>query len=411
MTYLDILALLVTLTALVGYLNERYVRLPPTTGITLGGMLLSVALIGLGRLGFHERAWAESLVQAIPFDRLLMQGLLGILLFAGALHVDARRMLRQRRPILVLAVLGTLLSTAIVAGVIYGVARALGMPLSFGYALLFGALISPTDPVAVLGLLKRARVSRDLEMLIAGESLFNDGVGVVVFTLVLELVAGGQAAGWGAGATLFLREAVGGVLFGFALGWLAFQLLKRVDNYTVEILITLATVIGGYALASRLHTSGPLAVVVAGIVVGNPGRALAMSDTTRDHLDTFWMVLDELLNAILFLLIGLEMLVLEISRTTVLAALAAVPVVLLARGASVALPIQALRLRSRFAPYTVRILTWGGVRGGIAIALALSIPPTPQRTLVLVMTYGVVVFSILVQGLTLERVARRAAAA
>ena len=264
----------------------------------------------------------------------------------------------------------------------------------------------------MLGILKRMNAPKRLEVLISGESLFNDGVGVVVFTMIAGLALGeGHAEPTAAGAAgLFLREAVGGVAYGLLLGWTAFQLLRRIDNYTVEILITLAVVTGGYALAGRLHTSGPIAIVVAGILVGNPGRRFAMSEVTRGHLDTFWLVVDEALNAVLFVLIGLEVLVLRLTGPFLAAGLAAIPVVLAARAVSVGAPIGALRLRVPFLPYTVRTMTWGGLRGGIAVALALSLPASPARDLIVVMTYAVVVFSILVQGLTVAPLARRATA-
>ena len=410
MSPIEIVATLVTLTALAGYLNERFIRLPPTIGVTLGGLLVSLVLVALGTVGFDGRNRAAAVLATIPFDRLLMEGLLGVLLFAGALHIDVRQLMRQKWPILLLSTVGILISTFVVGTLVYGVARALSLPLSYSFALLFGALISPTDPVAVLSLLKRARVSRELEVVISGESLFNDGVGVVVFVLVASLTAGGHVPTFAEGVRIFLHQAVGGILFGLALGWVGFELLRRVDHFTVEIMLTLALVVGGYTLAGRLHTSGPLAIVVAGIVVGNPGRAYAMSGNTWAHLDTFWLVLDEMLNAILFMLIGLEVLALPLSGRFLLAAGLAVAATLLARWVSVVIPLRLMHRRWRFAPYTVRILTWGGLRGGIAIALALSLPASPERALVLVMTYAVVVFSILVQGLTIESLALRAAA-
>lgn len=412
MTLFEVLAILITLTALIGFVNERYIGLPPTIGVLLGGLLVSLAIVLLVKLGLTGEDFAARLLGQIDFDALVMQGMLSFLLFAGALHINLDELMEQKWSILLLATLGTLLSTLLVGGAMHGVLGALGLPIPLAWAFLFGALISPTDPIAVLGILKRMHAPKRLEVLISGESLFNDGVGVVVFTMIAGLALGGAHAEPTAGgaAGLFLREAVGGVAYGLLLGLVAFELLRRVDNYTVEILITLALVTGGYALAGRLHTSGPLAVVVAGILVGNPGRRFAMSEVTREHLDTFWLVVDEALNAVLFVLIGLEVLVLRLTPPFLAAGLAAIPVVLAARAASVGAPIGLLRLRVPFVPYTVRTMTWGGLRGGIAIALALSLPAVPARDLIVVMTYAVVVFSILVQGLTVAPLARRAAA-
>jgi CPA1 family monovalent cation:H+ antiporter len=287
----------------------------------------------------------------------------------------------------------------------------LGLPLSYLWCLLFGALISPTDPIAVLGILKHARVPKGLEIQIAGESLFNDGIGVVVFLVLLGIVVGGQQPSFGHIGLVFLREAVGGALIGLGLGWVTFRLLKSVDNYQVEVLLTLALVTGGYALASAVHTSGPIAIVCAGVLIGNHGRRYAMSETTRAHLDMFWELVDEIFNAVLFVLIGFEVLVLTFSRNLLLAGLLAIPTLLFARWVSVGLPVLVLGRWQKFSRGTVAILTWGGLRGGISVALALSLPASPQREVVLAMTYVLVVFSILCQGLTIGRLARRVAGA
>lgn len=408
MTLFEIFALLITLTALLGYLNERFVKLPTTIGVTLGGLVLSLALVGLNSFGYDAAGWAERVLTEVDFDSLLMGGLLSFLLFAGALHINVNELLQERWTILILATVGIVVSTFLIGTAVFWMLALLGIPIPYIYALLFGAVVSPTDPIAVLGLLKRANAPKSLEVLISGESLFNDGVGVVVFAIILSIAAGGGEIAAAEVGVLFLEEAVGGVLYGLVLGWLAYALLRRVDNYTIEILITLAVVTGGYALAGRLHTSGPLAVVVAGIMIGNKGRLFAMSERTREHLDTFWLVVDETLNAILFVLIGLEVLILRVAPGYVVAGVLAIPIALAARAIAVGVPIGLLRLRREFIPYTIRIMTWGGLRGGIAIALALSVPPSPQRDLLIVMTYAVVVFSILVQGLTVAPLARRA---
>jgi len=272
---------------------------------------------------------------------------------------------------------------------------------------LLGALISPTDPIAVLGILKSINVPKSLETKIAGESLFNDGIGVVLFIVLHEIVIGGQQPTVSHVGLIFLEEAAGGALVGLVLGWVTYRLLKSVDNYQVEVLLTLALVMGGYALASAMHTSGPIAIVCAGLLIGNHGRSFAMSDTTRHHLDTFWELVDEILNALLFVLIGLEVLVLTFTRSLLFAGMLAIPVILLARWLSVGLPVWVLRHWRKFTPGAIRIMTWGGLRGGISVALALSLPPGRERVVILAITYVIVIFSILGQGLTLKRLVTR----
>lgn len=400
-------AVLTSLTALFAYLNARFIRLPAPVGSLLVSLVLSLGVVFFGSTALEGSA--ANFLQRLDFDSLVLQGLLSFLLFAGALNVNLDDLNRLKWPILTLATLGLLLSTFVVGTLIYALLGALGLSLPYGYALLFGALISPTDPIAVLAILKQAGVSETTETLITGESLFNDGVGVVIFSVILGTVAAGEHGGGGVSGALvlFAQEAAGGLLFGLVVGYTAYLLLKSIDNYTVEVLITLAVVTGGYALAQALHTSGPLAVVVAGLFIGNRGRLLAMSEKTREHLDTFWELIDEILNAVLFVLIGLEVVVLAFSQSYLWAALLAIPIVLGARLLGVGLPISLFRLRRTFLPYTVRVMVWGGLRGGISIALALSLPVSPERDLIIAMTYGVVVFSVLVQGLTVGRVARR----
>lgn len=407
MTVFDAAAVLVTATALFAFVNARFLKLPTPIGVTLSALVLSLGLVLFGGAG--AMAWAESLLRMLDFDDLVMHGLLAFLLFAGALFVDLDDLNRQRGPILLLATIGIVLSTFLVGALAWLVLGWLSLDLPFAYALLFGALISPTDPIAVLAILKKVGVPKDTETLITGESLFNDGVGVVVFTVILGLVAGGGHGGSGVAdvARLFAQEALGGIVFGMALGFGGYLLLRQVDDYTTEILLTLAIVTGGYGAALALHTSGPLAVVVAGLFIGNRGRLLAMSDHTREHIDTFWELADELINALLFVLIGLEVLVIRFTTLSLEAALLAIPLVLAVRLVSVSVPIGLFRLRRDFLPYTTRLLVWGGLRGGISIALALSIPEGPERDLILTMTYGVVVFSILVQGTSVGALARR----
>jgi CPA1 family monovalent cation:H+ antiporter len=405
---LDVAALLVSLTALLSWLNHRFVRLPGTIGVMAIALLLSLGLIGLGRLGFAGiQGQVEALVASVDFSTVLMQGMLSLLLFAGSLHVDLGELTSRRLPIAVLATAGVLLSTAVVGATAWAVLSALGLPLRFVDCLVFGALISPTDPIAVMGILKSARAPRGLEIKITGESLFNDGVGVVVFVVLLGLAQGTRPASPGGIALLFAEEAVGGIAFGLAVGYLTYLMLRSVDNYQVEVLLTLGLVFGGNALAQRIHVSGPLAMVAAGLLVGNHGRLFAMSETTRRHLDTFWELIDEILNAVLFLLIGLELLVLDFLPGTLLASALMIAGVLFARLVSVGLPVLFLRRVTEISPHAVKILTWAGVRGGISVALALSLPAGPARHVFLPMTYVIVLFSILVQGLTLGRVVRR----
>ena len=408
MTTFQIIAILITLTALFSYFNYRYIKLPTTIGVMLIALLASLGLIGLAALGLPGiRETATRIVGSIDFDQTLMQGMLSFLLFAGALHINLNDLAENKWPIAVLSIGGVILATALFGTMIYFLLNTLGLELRFVYCLLFGALISPTDPIAVLATLKKAKVPKNLEVTIAGESLFNDGVGVVAFILLGEIALSGQKVSAGHIGMLFLEEAVGGAVFGLVAGWVAFRLLRSVDNYHVEVLLTLALVAGGYALASALHLSGPIAIVVAGVLIGNHGRRLAMSERTRHNLDMFWELIDEILNSLLFLLIGLEVLLLAFTERLLLAGLAAVPLLLLARWASVALPVTLMRRWHKLGRGAVAVMTWGGLRGGISVALALSLPPGKERELVLAVTYVLVVFSILVQGPTMNRLIRR----
>jgi CPA1 family monovalent cation:H+ antiporter len=408
MTAFQIIAILITLTALFSYFNHRFIKLPTTIGVMLIALVASLVLIGLAALGLPGiRESATRIVASIEFDETLMQGMLSFLLFAGALHINLNDLADNKWPIAVLSIGGVVLSTLIFGTLIYFVLTGLGLGLGFTYCLLFGTLISPTDPIAVLATLKRAEVRKNLEVTIAGESLFNDGVGVVAFIILGEVALSGQRISAGHVGMLFLQEAVGGAGFGLVIGWIAYRLLKSVDNYHVEILLTLALVTGGYALAAALHLSGPIAIVVAGVLIGNHGRRFAMSEQTRHNLDMFWELIDEILNALLFLFIGLEVLLLAFTGRLLLVGLAAVPVLLLARWTSVALPVALMRSRHSLGRGAVAIMTWGGLRGGISVALALSLPPGKERELVLAVTYVLVVFSILIQGPTMNRLIRR----
>ena len=406
MSLLDTAAVFIVITALLAYLNKRFLRLPTAIGVMVAALLLSLALLGLDAAGvdFGLRGREESLLRSVDFSTVLMQGMLSMLLFAGALHVDLGRLRMYRWQVAALAVGSTLLSTALVGIAAWMVFAWLGIDLSLLYCLLFGALISPTDPIAVMGVLKRAGAPENLELVIAGESLFNDGVGVVVFSLLLGVALSGVVPTAGDSALLLLQEAGGGLLFGAVLGYATFRLLKSIDSYEVEVLLTLAVVTGGYALARRLHVSGPLAMVVTGVIVGNRGRAVAMSDLTRRYVDLFWELIDEILNAVLFVLIGMEVVLVSFSPGTLVAAAAAIALTLSARALTVGVPVTLMRRLFKLPPGAGWVLTWGGLRGGISVALALSLPPGPERDIVLALTYCVVVFSILGQGLTLGRV-------
>jgi len=407
---LDIAAICLVITALLAYLNHRFVGLPTAIGVMAAALVLSLSLVGLSALGVAGELlqYERSLLRSIDFSDVLMQGMLSLLLFAGALHVDLSELRSLRWPVVALAVLGTLLSTVVVGYAMWVALPLVGLHLPLPYCLLFGALISPTDPIAVMGILKSAGAPKELELLIAGESLFNDGVGVVIFSLLLGMLTSGVTPTLGQGLGLLLHEAGGGLLFGFAIGYVTFRLLKSVDNYQVEVLLTLAAVMGGYALASRLHVSGPLAMVVAGLMIGNHGRELAMSDTTRRYLDMFWELIDEILNAVLFVLIGMEVLLVVFSATELVAAGVAILVTLLARLLTVGFPVTLLRRAFNLPRGSWKVLTWGGLRGGISVALALSLPIGPEGDTVVALTYCVVVFSILVQGLSIGYVTRRA---
>jgi CPA1 family monovalent cation:H+ antiporter len=407
MSLFDILAVLITLSAVFSYLNHRYIRLPTTIGIMLIALLMSLSLIVAGKWGVGLEQQARLLLASIDFNQALLHGMLSFLLFAGALHVNLSDLAQQKWIIGSLATFGVVASTLLVGTSTWFILGFLEVQMPWIYCLLFGALISPTDPIAVLGILKTAKIPKSLETKIAGESLFNDGVGVVVFLVLLEIVTGGQEVMAGDVVLLLLTETGGGVLFGLAIGWVAYQMLKSVDNYQVEVLITLALVTGGYSLAGHLHVSGPIAIVVTGLLIGNHGRLMAMSEITCAHLDTFWELVDEILNAVLFVLIGLEILVLPLSGPALLAGIAAIPLVLASRLVSVGVPVLLLRPFLEFSPRVVRILTWGGLRGGISVALALSLPEGPARDLFLPVTYTVVVFSVVVQGLTIGRLVKK----
>ncbi len=409
LSLLEIGALLLGLSALFGWVNARFVRLPPTIALLLMALLTSLVLIAFDTMvpSSTMREDFTAAIAQIDFFDTLMHGMLAFLLFAGALHVDMSELRDVRWPVGVLATVGVVLSTVFVGTGFWLLTKTVGVELPFIWALVFGALISPTDPIAVLSLLKSINIPSRLEMKIAGESLFNDGVGVVLFTVLLALAVRGGTPDLVHAAELFVIEAVGGVALGLIAGLVAVYAMRAIDDYPIEIMLSLALVTGVYAISIRLHTSGPLAVVVAGLLIGNRGVATAMSEVTRKHLFQFWEVIDELLNSVLFLLIGFEILVIGIAPSLAVPAAAAIPLVLAARLFAVSIPLSVLRLRHTFTRGSVPILTWGGLRGGISVALALSIPQNSFREEILVATYAVVVFSIVVQGLTIPSLIRR----
>jgi len=413
----SLLSILISLAAVSSFVNHRYIKLPTTIGVMLVALVASLTLIIAGPYAGGFREHAAALVSQIDFDQVVLHGMLAFLLFAGSIHVQLEDLGREWLTISSLAIPGMLVSTSIVGGLTWLVLGWLGLGIPVMHAMLFGALISPTDPIAVLGIMKSVSAPRQLEIQVAGESLFNDGLGVVVFLVLLELaglggIHGSEAAAplsIGAGTVgMLLLKAVGGALaLGLAAGIVTYQMLKRVDNYQVEVLLTLALAMGIYALANALHLSAPIAVVVAGLFVGNQGRAFAMTEKTREHVDTFWELVDEILNVVLFLLIGLELLVLPIERRWLVAGFLAIPIVLAARWLSVAGIIGPLRWTSTQSKGAIPILAWGGLRGAISVAMALSLPTNDSRSLLLTLTYFVVVFSILVQGLTVGWVIRK----
>ncbi|NVJ66633.1 MAG: sodium:proton antiporter [Gammaproteobacteria bacterium] len=408
MTLFQIIALVLSLTAVFSYINYRFIKLPITIGVMLLSLVFSLILILLSNFGVNLHEKAETILSQIDFNQTLMHGMLSFLLFAGALHVNINDLRKQKWVIGTLATIGVITSTFLTGTAAYYILNFLGIEISYIYALIFGALISPTDPIAVLGILKLVGAPKTLETKITGESLFNDGVGVVVFIVLVGIATSGADISAASVVGLFATEALGGLFFGFGLGFIGYWMLKTIDNYQVEVLITLGLVTGGYALAGALHLSAPIAIVVAGLMIGNHGRLFAMSDQTRKRLDNFWELVDEILNAVLFLLIGLEVIILTFTGQYLLAGVIMIFVVLLSRLISIGMPIQILKQFRDFTPYVVTIMTWGGLRGGISVALALSLPAVPAREPILVITYCIVVFSILVQGLTVKKVLKLA---
>ncbi|RYZ56808.1 MAG: sodium:proton antiporter, partial [Proteobacteria bacterium] len=375
----NLIAILTTAAAAFAYLNARFIKLPMAVGLMALSVTFSLVLVALNAVGIGHQfaATTVKMLHSLDFSTTVMQGMLCFLLFAGALHVEIEDLKAERLPIAMLATVGVLISTLVVGGLVYCAGKLMGLDVPFAYALLFGALISPTDPVAVLSILKTVKVSRGIEIKITGESLFNDGAGIVLFLAILDYIRAPADASLQMVSALVLQEVVGGIVMGLVVGYGVFLLLRKVDDYRVEVLMTLSLVTGLNALSAQLHTSGPLAVVVAGLLIGNHGKKLAMSNASIERLDDFWELIDELINALLFVLIGLELMVLSFSGISLAFGFVAIPVVLMARFVSVAIPITLLQKFREFSPRAKRILWWGGLRGGISVALALQIPESP----------------------------------
>ncbi|WP_367107211.1 cation:proton antiporter [uncultured Psychrobacter sp.] len=407
LTVLEISAIFLSITAVLSYVNHRFIGLPTTIGVMVISILLSIGAIFLGFLGFDELIDYEvSLLEQLDFTEVLLDGMLSMLLFAAALHVNIGDLRRYKLPIGILACIGTIVSAVLIATTLYFMLPLLDFGLPFIWCLLFGALISPTDPIAVMGILASAGAPKSLETVIAGESLFNDGIGVVIFVLLLGILSSGDIPTANYVAHTLAVEAGGGIVFGLVLGGILYYMIKSIDSYQEEVLLTLAGVIGGYALASHWHLSGPLAMVMMGLMVGNRGRALAMSDKTRHYIDLFWELIDEILNAILFVLIGLEIVMIAYSGNLFIAGGLTIVIALLARFIVVGMTTKTFSRQLDLPEGAWKVLTWGGLRGGISVALVLQLPTGDERDVLLSLTYAVVIFSILVQGLSIGKVAK-----
>jgi len=407
MTPYTIFSILTVVATLFAYINFRFIKLPASIGLMLLALLSSFAIIGVGILSPNFSKAIKEILYLFDFSELLMGSMLSFMLFAGAIHIKLDQLKQEKLSVIMFSTISVVISTFIIGIIIYYLTGLFNIQTNFIYCLLFGALISPTDPIAVLGILKDAKISKSLEMKIAGESLFNDGVAVVIFITILQVAQTPDNIYFSDVVILFLREAGGGIILGLTIGYIGFVLMRSIDNYKVEVLITLAVVMGGYTFANFLHISGPLAMVAAGIIIGNQGKELAMSETTIQYIDNFWEMIDETLNAILFVLIGLELLIIHFIPSYIFIGLITIVVVLITRYISVFLPAQIIKLKEEITHRTVIIMTWGGLRGGISIALALSIKPEMQKDLWVALTYFVVSFSILVQGLTVGKVAKK----
>jgi CPA1 family monovalent cation:H+ antiporter len=407
MNLFHLFSILIVLSAGFAYINFRVLKLPNAIGLMLVSLIFSFFIL---IMGYYFPAFKDNIalkMNSINFSELLLESMLSFMLFAGAIHIKFKDLNNEKLSILLFSTISVLISTFIIGFASYYLLNYMGIPVQLIHAMLFGALISPTDPIAVLSILKSAGVSKSLETKIAGESLFNDGVAVVVFITILKLAKPGTDLNISSILLLFGQEAIGGLVLGIVVGYIGYKLIASIDNYQVEVLITLAIVMGGYTLAHYTHVSGPLAMVAAGLITGNHGKSLGMSDITAEYVDKFWELIDEILNALLFVLIGLELLIIQTNQKIVFAAIIILFITLVTRYISVYIPSIAVRLKERINQKTILILTWGGLRGGISIALALSINPEYNKNIWVTITYVIVCFSILVQGMTIGKFAQK----
>jgi monovalent cation:H+ antiporter, CPA1 family len=397
-------SLLIVLTAIFSFLNSRFLKLPSTIGIMIISMITSISLVALGKTFPEYPLPFSDIIASVDFPEVLMGAMLNFLLFAGSIHVSMHDLRKQRIPIMIFSTLGVIISTFIVGALMYFAFMYLGMPIPLVQCFVFGALISPTDPLAAIAILRKAGIRKPLEVKVAGESLFNDGVSVVLFAVLLQLAQGNEFDITFIHITgLFVQEAGGGLFMGILLGYIGSHAIKRITDYNVTVMITVAIVMGGYLISRYLHISGPLTMVAAGLVIGNYGKATAMSRVDKDYLDKFWELIDEILNAMLFLIIGFELLLIpDISQYWQIGCIS-IAVVLLARFFSIWLPIRFIPNIGKFDGKTITILVWGGLRGGVSVALALSLDHNLNQNIFLSITYYVVVFSIIVQGLTVGK--------
>jgi len=408
MDLFSVITILVVISAAFGYINTRYLKLPPTIGLMTMALIFSLLMLVTNFLFPAVFHFAEVIIENINFSEVLLDVMLSFLLFAGALHTDINLLKKEKRSIALFSFAGVIISTFVIATLLFFILKLVYQPVDYIYCLLFGALISPTDPIAVLGILKKSKVPEKVETNIVGESLFNDGIGVVLFLSLLEIYREGlEHFGFTDIVVLLVKEAGGGILFGLLLGYVMFRLLKSIDEYETEVIITLAGVMGGYLLANQLHISGPLAMVVAGLFTGSKAKQSAMSETTELYVDKFWELIDVLMNALLFVLIGLRLMILDFSASFLLIGLLVIPAVILARWIAIRLPLFITKKSKAFDSKDVTLLVWGGLRGGLSIAMALSLARSPEKDMVVFITYVIVLFSILVQGLTLGKMAKK----
>ncbi len=403
-----VITLLIVITSVFGFINVRFFKLPETIGLMIMSVLFSLLLILAGLIYPEVTNLATKLIGKIDFSNILLNMMLSLFLFAGALHIDLSLLKKHWRSIGVFSIIGVIISTVLVGSLLFLFFKLINIPVNYIHCLLFGALISPTDPIAVLGILTKAKVPKDVEINIVGESLFNDGIGVVIFLSVLEISKIGiENISFTGIAWLLGKEVVGGILFGLALGYVAFRMMKSIDHYQTEVMITLAMVMGGYYAAQLMHISGPLAIVVAGLFTGSRSKSLAMSEVTRMYIEKFWELIDILMNALLFVLVGLEIIVLDFSWSYLLSGLVAIPLVLISRYIALRLPLMISGKLIDINRKSLGLMTWGGLRGGLSIAMALSLNEQIHKDRFVFMTYAVVLFSILVQGLTIEKLAKK----